>query len=103
MGIFNFYNVRKPRRYDHKPIYYEPRKEALEKRIHKVKMELGVEETDYEQYKEAIRGSFVEGTSHLKKSKSRGDDIRNRLYKNMRLILIIVLLGVIFWYYFLKP
>jgi hypothetical protein len=102
MGMFSFYNVRKPRRYDHKPIYYDPRKETLEKRIHKVKMELGVEETDYEQYKEAIRGSFIEGTSHLKKSRNKGDDIRNRLYKNMRLILILALLGVVFWYYFLK-
>jgi hypothetical protein len=102
MGIFNFYTMRKPRQYDHKPIYYDPRKEALEKRIHKVKMEMGVEETDVEQYKEAIRGSFVAGTTHLKKSKNKGDDIRNRVYKNMRLILILVLLGVIFWYLFWK-
>ncbi|HCC51291.1 MAG TPA: hypothetical protein DEQ30_03900 [Porphyromonadaceae bacterium] len=102
MGIFNFYNMRKPRQYDHKPIYYDPRKEALEKRIHKVKMEMGVEETDYEQYKEAIRGSFVEGTTHLKKSKNRGDDVRNRVYKNMRLILILAILGMIFWYLYLR-
>jgi hypothetical protein len=65
-------------------------------------MELGVEETDYEQYKEAIRGSFIEGTTHLKKSRNKGDDIRNRVYKNMRLILILILLGVVFWYYFLR-
>jgi hypothetical protein len=102
MGIFHFYNVRKPRQYDHKPIYFDPRKEALEKRIHKVKMELGVEETDYEQYKEAVRGSFIEGTTHLKKSKDKGDDIRNRVYKNMRLILVLAILGVIFWYFYLK-
>ncbi|MDR0393629.1 MAG: hypothetical protein LBH77_00565 [Tannerella sp.] len=102
MGIFNFYNMRKPRRYDHKPIYFDPRKEALEKRIHKVKMELGVEETDYEQYKEAIKGSFVEGTTHLKKSKDKGDDIRNRVYKNMRLILILAILGVVLWYFYFK-
>lgn len=94
--------MRKPRQYDHKPIYYDPRKEALEKRIHKVKMEMGVEETDYEQYKEAIRGSFVEGTTHLKKSKNRGDDVRNRVYKNMRLILILAILGMIFWYLYLR-
>lgn len=102
MGIFNFYNMRKPRLYEHKPIYYDPRKEALEKRIHKVKMELGVEETDNEQRKEAIRGSFIEGTTHLKKSKNKGDDIRSRVYKNMRLLLILAILGVILWYFFLK-
>ncbi|MDR1524415.1 MAG: hypothetical protein LBS79_04020 [Tannerella sp.] len=102
MAFFSFYKLRKPRQFEHKPIYYDPRKEALQKRIHKVKMEMGVEETDYEQYKEAIKGSFIEGTTHLKKSKNRGDDIRNRVYKNMRLILIIVLLGVIFWYLFMN-
>ncbi|MDR3251592.1 MAG: hypothetical protein LBT42_08030 [Tannerella sp.] len=102
MGIFGFYNVRKPRQYEHKPIYFDPRKEALEKRIHKVKMEMGLEETDYEQYKEEIRGSFIEGTTHLKKSKNKGDDMRNRIYKNMRLILVIAILCFIFWYLFLK-
>ncbi|MDR3252489.1 MAG: hypothetical protein LBT35_02875 [Tannerella sp.] len=102
MGVFNFYNVRKPRQYNHSPIYYDPRKEALEKRIHKVKAEMGVEETDYEQYKEAIRGSFIEGTTHLKKSRNKGDDIRNRVYKNMRLILVLAILAAVFWYLFWK-
>jgi len=102
MGIFSFYNMPKPRQYDHKPIYYDPQKEALAKRIHKVKMEMGVEEPDYEQYKESIRGSFVEGTSHLKKSKEKGDDIRNREYKSRRLVLYAVILGFILWYFFLR-
>ena len=102
MALFSFYSMRKPRQYEHKPIYFDPRKEALQKRIHKVKMEMGVEETDYEQYKEAIKGSFIEGTSHLKKSKDKGDDIRNRIYKNMRLIVLLVIGALFFWYFFLK-
>ncbi|MDR2914145.1 MAG: hypothetical protein LBV74_04845 [Tannerella sp.] len=102
MGLFSFYNVRKPRQFEHKPIYFDPRKEALEKRIHKVKVEMGVEDLDPEQRKEAIRGSFIEGTTHLKKSKNKGDDIRSRVYKNMRLLLIAAILGVVFWYLFLK-
>ena len=102
MGFFSFYNMRKPRQFEHKPIYFDPRKEALEKRIHKVKREMGVEITDYKLLKEEIKGSFIEGTSHLKKSKNRGDDIRNRAYKNMRLILILVILAFLLWFYFLK-
>lgn len=102
MGMFSFYNLRKPRQFEHKPIYYDPRKEALEKRIHKAKVELGVEELDPEQRKEAIRGSFIEATTHLKKSKDKGDDVRNRVYKNMRLILILVILAVIYWYFYLR-
>ena len=102
MALFSFYNMRKPRQYEHKPIYFDPRKEALEKRIHKVRVEMGVEEADYEQYKEAVRGSFIEGTSHLKKSRDKGDSVRNRVYKNMRLILVLVLAAIAYWYFFVK-
>ena len=102
MGIFSFYKMRKPRQFEHKPIYFDPQKEALQKRIQKAKVELGVVEPDFELYKEEIRGSFVEGTKHLKKSKNKGDDIRNRVYKNARLLLILALLIFIFWFFFLK-
>lgn len=43
MALFSFYNMRKPRQFDHKPIYWDPHKEALEERISKVKREMGVE------------------------------------------------------------
>ena len=102
MGIFSFYNMRKPRQYEHKPIYFDPRKEALDKRIHKVKREMGLEVSDYDQLKEEIRGSFIEGTHHLKKSKDKGDDIRNRVSKNMRLLLILSILAFLFWFFFYK-
>ena len=102
MALFSFYSMRKPRQFGHKPIYFDPRKEALEKRIHKVKMEMGVEDVDYEQYKEAIRGSFVDATSHLKKSRDKGDDVRNRIYKNMRLFIILIILGLGLWYFYFR-
>lgn len=65
MAFFSFYNMRKPRQFDHKPIYWDPRKEALEERISKVKREMGIEEP-LEEYKPHIKGTFIEGTSHLK-------------------------------------
>ena len=102
MAIFSFYNMRKPRQFNHKPIYFDQRKENLDKRIHKVKMEMGVEDMNYEEFKESIKGSFIEGTTHLRKSKIRGDDVRNRVNKNMRLILILVLLGVAYWFFYLR-
>ena len=102
MGMFFFYNARKPRQFDHKPIYWNPRKEALEERIQKIKRELGEADQDLENYKPSIRGTFVEGTKHLKKSKGRGDTISDRIYKNTRLILVLALLSVIFWFFFLK-
>ena len=56
------------RQFDHKPIYWDPHKEAMEDRIRKVKREIGMEEElSIDDYKAEIKGSFVEGTSHLKK------------------------------------
>ena len=100
MALFSFYNVRKPRQFEHKPIYCDPDKEELEKRVHRVKREMGLEEESVEEYKDAIRGSFIEGTTHLKKSKSRGDDPRSRHYKNMKLLLALVALAFLFWVMF---
>ena len=100
MALFSFYNVRKPRQFEHKPIYWDPDKEELEKRVHRVKREMGLEDESVEEYKDAIRGSFIEGTTHLKKSKSRGDDPRSRHYKNMKLLLALVALAFLFWVMF---
>lgn len=102
MALFSFYNVRKPRQFDHKPIYWDPHKEAMEDRIRKVKREIGMEEElSIDDYKAEIKGSFVEGTSHLKKSRDNGHDSRSRTYKNMKLLLAAAILGCIFWYLFM--
>ncbi|MDL2265474.1 hypothetical protein LJC57_06860 [Parabacteroides sp. OttesenSCG-928-G07] len=100
MALFSFYNVRKPRQYSHKPIYWDPRKEALEERRAKIKREMGLEKP--EEYKPQIKGTFIEGTTHLRKSRMRGDDTRSRKYKNVKLIISLTLLALIFWYMFLK-
>lgn len=100
MALFSFYSVRKPRQYSHKPIYWDPRKEALEERRAKIKREMGLEKP--EEYKPQIKGAFIEGTTHLKKSKMRGDDTRSLKYKNVKLIVFLALLAAIFWYMFFK-
>ena len=102
MALFPFYNNRKPRQFNHQPIYWDPRKEALNERIHRIEVEMGVREGNPEDYKSNIKGSFIEGTSHLRKSRAKGNDSRTRESKNMRLILILVVLAVLFWYIFLR-
>lgn len=99
MALFSFYNVRKPRQFNHKPIYWDPHREAMEERVRKVKREIGMEEP-LEEYKPQIKGTFIEGTSHLKKSLDRGDNARNRTYKNAKLIVALAVLGALFWYLF---
>jgi len=101
MGLFPFYNMRKPRQYEHKPIYWDPRKEALEERERRIRREMGLEEP-LEDYKPQIKGKFVEGTSHLKRSYNKGEDIRSRRYKSFKLALWLVVLAVIFWILFFQ-
>ena len=101
MAFFSFYHVRKPRKYNYQPIYWDPRKEDLEERTRKVKRELGLEKVD-ENYKPQIKGTFVEGTSHLKKRIEKGETPRSRSYKNVKLAVALVLLGVLLWYLFFK-
>jgi len=101
MALFSFYSSRKPKQFEHKPIYYNPRKEALDERIHRVKREMGVEEMDKD-YKPSIKGTFIEGTHHLKRSHERGNNGHTLTSKSMKLILIAVLLIVSFWYFFLR-
>ena len=68
MGMFN---VREPRRFEHKYIYVDERKEKLAKIEEKAKRELGMlSEDSYNP--ENIRGKFVESTTHLKRRKENG-------------------------------
>jgi hypothetical protein len=102
MALFSFYNMRKPRQFNHRPIYWDPRREALDERIRKVEIEMGVREETVEEYKPQIKGTFVQGMSHLRKSRAKGDDMRSRIGKNMKLLLILSILAVLFWYFFMR-
>ena len=68
------FNIREPRRMEHKYIYYDPRKEKLAKIEEKAKRELGMlPEESFNP--ENIRGKFVEGTKHLKRRKENGGPV----------------------------
>ena len=68
MGMFN---VREPRRFEHKYIYVDERKERLAKIEERAKRELGM--LPQEEFNpESLRGKFVEGTTHLKRRKENG-------------------------------
>ena len=90
MGMFS---VREPRRFEHKYIYYDERKDRLAKMEEKAKRELGMlpEET---YNPENIRGKFVEGTKHLKRRKENGGP---RMSIQTSVVLILALLFVLHW------
>lgn len=102
MALFSFYSVRKPRQFEHKPIYWDPRKENLEERTRRIKRQMGVEPESLEDYKPMIKGTFIQGTTHLKKSVMKGDDTVSRKYRNVRLAVILAVLAAALYYFFFK-
>lgn len=90
MGMFN---VREPRRYEHKYIYYDERKEKLEKIEESAKRELGVlPEKEFDP--ESIRGKFLDATTHLKRQKANGGP---RISIQVAVVLIAALLLLAHW------
>lgn len=88
MGMFS---VRKPRGFHHQYIYVDERKEKLEKMEEDAKRELGM--TPPKEFNpEDIRGSFVKGTTHLKRRKARG---KKPLSYGTLVIAIIILLFIL--------
>lgn len=94
-----FFNMRGPRKFNHRPIYYDPDKEALEKRIDKVKREMGM--ADEKDYKPDIKGSFVDQTTHLKRKIGK-DAVKPARSRNIKIAVILVVLLILFYYFYLR-
>ncbi len=90
-GLFKS-GVGKPRGFKHQYIYYDERKEKLDKMEDSVKREMGIL-PEKEFSPEDLRGKFVEGTTHLKRRKESG---RKPVHLG---IFILLLLGLVYvWY-----
>lgn len=115
MGIQSFFKQRRPRQFDHKPIYWDARREELDKRIARIRAELiasgEIEDTQSsaeeskvaraeEQdaaMKERIRIGLRQGTEHLQKQYDRGITSYDRVQRILRLILMLLVLVAISW------
>lgn len=87
----NIFSTRKPRRFSRQPYFSDPRKDALEARIRKVKRELGqLDDSDYKP-EESIRGSFVEGTTHLRRRKDSEETSSGNRYVKIAVWLIVMI------------
>lgn len=89
MGMFT---MRKPRGFHHPYIYVDERKERLAKMTEDAKRELGMLPPK-EFTPEDIRGTFVQGTTHLKRRKESG---RKPMHFGMALVIIALLAWL--WY-----
>ncbi len=107
MGMFFFYKNRKPRKFNYKPILYDPvedeRKELMEKRIEAVKRKMGVLPEENEIDKKDFKSEFVSQTRHLKKRKDRIESGKNSFVANNGLLIVIAIaLFALFFFWLLR-
>lgn len=114
MAIQSFFRPRRPRTFEHKYIYWDPRQDALARRVKRIRQELiesgeidgeQADEIDAEQEQYdagRIRGRFVRGAEHLQRQLNSGEGRHERRVKNNRLMLILLGLGFAIWYLFMR-
>ena len=64
------FKMREPRRFNHKYIFVDERKEKLDKIVENAKRDLGMLPPGEPTYEERIRGAFVGENSHLDHKRS---------------------------------
>lgn len=93
------FSTQKPRRFERKNYFGNERKEWLEARVRKVKREMGELPDEEWRAEESIRGTFIEGTRHLKRRKERDEEEgtgKNNRY--VKLGVALILLCIVFYY-----
>lgn len=72
MCAMGFFKMKSPRKFEHKYIYVDERREKLDKIVENAKRDLGMEPAAPRTYEDRIRGTFVGSTTHLKRRKEGG-------------------------------
>ena len=103
MGIMNFYKSPKPSKFRFTPLYYNPKKEAMQRRIDRARRKYHPEEFDSEDgeaQKERLRGLFHRESDKLGSYATREELHETLRHKNWILLLVLALLLVFFlWLY----
>ena len=76
MGMFK---MREPRKFNHKYIFVDERKEKLDKIVENAKRELGMLPQRQEGYSERLQGAFSAENSHVLRRKANGTRITTRV------------------------
>lgn len=93
------FTTQKPRRFERKNYFGNERKEWLEARVRKVKREMGELPDEEWRAEESIRGTFIEGTRHLKRRKERdGEEGTGKSNRYVKLGVALILLCIVFYY-----
>lgn len=70
--------MREPRRFNHKYIFVDERKEKLDKIVENAKRDLGMLPPQEPTYEERIRGAFIGENSHLDRKRAANSRVSSR-------------------------
>ena len=99
--MFFFYNNKRPRQFNYKPILFDPDKDEFNERVHKVKKEMGV--IDDPNYKPTIKGEFIRNTDHVRRKVSKeGNTPKSNSMRNTKLIIFLVVLIIVAYIMYFK-
>lgn len=73
-----YFKMREPRRFNHKYIFVDERKEKLDKIVESAKRDLGMLPAKEPTYAERIKGAFVGENSHLERKRENGSRVSSR-------------------------
>ena len=90
------FKMREPRRFNHKYIFVDERKEKLDKIVESAKRDLGMLPPQEPKYEERIRGAFVSENSHLDRKRTAASRVSSRFAVAALFVCVFVL------YYILK-
>ena len=72
------FKMREPRKFNHKYIFVDERKEKLDKIVENAKRDLGMLPPKEPTYKERIKGAFVGENSHLERKRTAESRMSSR-------------------------
>ncbi len=76
MGIFK---TREPRRFNHKYIFVDERKEKLDRIVENAKRDLGMLPPEEGGYRERLQGAFLSDASHVSRRRANGTRVTTRV------------------------
>lgn len=90
-----YFKQSEPRRFNHKYIFVDERKEKLDKIVENAKRDLGMLPPSEESYRDRLKGAFTGNDSHLARRKENGQRLSTRAILVALFICVFVLFYIL--------
>ena len=90
-----YFKQSEPRRFNHKYIFVDERKEKLDKIVENAKRDLGMLPPSEESYRDRLKGAFTGNDSHLARRKENGQRLSTRAIRVALFICVFVLFYIL--------